>query len=246
MNIKFIIDQEFDLKVFIYLLRREHWEGRANNSGIPFELAKKIHEAKNDNQLNEAKNELTEIGSNIYLNSLPYIEKSKELYQYSWDEIINEFSTAVEKLTYPFFYNEYVCVLTHFCQGVSDWNGNKIGRTWKENSDTQRRITAHEIILAHYFSIHKNLYKDRGLNDKQIWSLAEIAAFALTGLETKLTKFWPWDLKGYYTDHNYPELVDLQNQLKDPFLNRGNFQEYIEKGIELIKKSPPRQCSHPL
>lgn len=90
--------------------------------------------------------------------------------------------------------------------------------------------------MAHYFSICRNLYPESGLSDEQVWKLAEIAALALTGLESRLRKFWPTDKTGYYTDHNYPELVELQEQLKEPFLSRESFDEYIEKGIQLTKE----------
>lgn len=106
----------------------------------------------------------------------------------------------------------------------------------KKTHTHKRRITAHEILLAHYFSIVRNNYKDSNLTDRQIWALAEISSFALTGLDEDIRKFWPWDTRGYYTDHNYPELVELQNALKEPFINRKSFDEYIEKGIFLVKK----------
>ena len=168
----------------------------------------------------------------------PYIEKSRQLYQQSRDEIMEEFSNNVAALTYPWFYSEYQCVIGFLNRGISNWNSNKIIRWWQENSDAQRRITAHEVLLAHYFSIHRHKFPDSGLADKQIWALAEIAAFALTGLETGLAKFWPWDSSGYYTDHNYPQLVPLQNQLKEPFLKRKSFNQYIKAGIDLVKKYP--------
>lgn len=235
MKIKFIIDKDYDIEVFKNLLRQDHWESRVRNSGISLKLAKQIHEVKEDIDLVPLLKELKTVVNNQYEKCLPFIKKSTKLYEESWNEIIDDFSSIVTDLTIPWFYDEYVCVVTHLCQGVSNWNGNKIGRIWKENPYTQRRTTAHEIILAHYFSIHRNLYKDSGLTNKQKWALAEIAAFALTGLEPKIMKFWPWDTRGYYTNHNYPELVELQNELKEPFLKRKGFQEYIERGINLIK-----------
>lgn len=236
MKINFIINKDYDSNVFFSLLRNGYWESRIPGSGISKELAKRIHFAKTDEEIELVKRELEKIVNQVYDQCLPYIEKSKESYQKSWDEIMDDFSATVEKLTKPWFYKEYVCVVTHFCKGVSNWNGNIIGRSWKENPYTQRRITAHEIILAHYFSIHRNIYSDSGLKERQIWVLAEIAAFALTGLEPKLKKFWPWDTKSYYTDHNYPELVDLQLKLKELFLKRKSFDEYIKTGIEAVKK----------
>ncbi|MFZ5365926.1 MAG: hypothetical protein ACOZBZ_01395 [Patescibacteria group bacterium] len=234
MKIRFVVNKDYDSRVFFSLLQGEHWESRLNGSGISKELASKIHDARSKKEIKLAKGKFGKVVNQAYERCLPYIEKLRRLYQESWDEIIDDFSKTVAELTKPWFYDEYVCVVTHFCKGVSNWNGNVIGRTWKENPFTQRRITAHEILLAHYFSIYRNYYSGSGLKDRQIWALAEIAAWALTGLEPKLQKFWPWDTSGYYTDHNYPELVDLQLKLKEPFLKRKNFDEYIKIGIKEI------------
>lgn len=236
MKIRFVVNKDYDSKVFFSLLRSKHWENQIANSGISRELASKMHTAKTKKEIRSLKEEFKEIANRAYDEYLPYIKRSKKLYQESWDEIVDDFSKTIAELTRPWFYNEYICVVTHFCKGVSNWNGNIIGRIWREDPFIQRRITAHEILLAHYFSIHRNFYSKSGLKDKQIWALAEIAAFALTGLEPKLRKFWPWDEGGYYTDHNYPELVDLQLKLKEPFLKRKNFDEYIKTGIEKVKK----------
>jgi len=73
------------------------------------------------------------------------------------------------------------------------------------------------------------------LKDGQVWALAEIAAFALTSLCPEVGGFWPWDDQGYYYDHNYPQIVELQKKLKPIFLKKKNFDEYIKTGINLVK-----------
>jgi hypothetical protein len=171
--------------------------------------------------------------------SLRILELTKNLYQKSWDEINDEFSDYVEKTTgYKWFYDSYECVVSVVHRGISNWgNAPIIIRGWEENPYSMRRTTAHELILSHYFEIYKNHYKDIELTDGQIWALAEIAAFALTSLTPTVKNFWPWDTE-YYTNHNYPHIVGLQNELKIIFLSMKNFDEYIGKGISLIKKYP--------
>ena len=241
MRLKFTIDPEYDIQTFFHLLRQEHWQSRVADAGISYDLAEKIHNASSDEELSALYQELHEFAMEQYSQNHESIEKSKEAYQASWDEIIDEFSKTAADLTAPWYYDEYQCVVTHLCKGVSNWNGNKIGRTWKEDPDSQRRITAHEILLAHYFSIHRNRFPNSGLTDEQIWKLAEIAAMALTGLEPSLKKFWPHDEKGYYTDHNYPELVELQEQMQDAYVHRTNFDEYVRKGMELVKENEAKE-----
>lgn len=175
----------------------------------------------------------------VYGNSLSFLENSKKLYQKSWNEINKEFSDYIEKKTgYNWFYPEYECVVSVLHRGVSNWgNAPKIIRHWKENPNYMKRITAHELIISHYFEIHKRHYKNEGLKDGQIWALAEIAAFALTSLTKEVKKWWPWNTE-YYTNHNYPHIVDMQNKLKSIFLKSKNFDEYIKTGIKLVKKYP--------
>lgn len=174
-----------------------------------------------------------------YTTTLPYLKLTKKLYQKSWDKINDEFSKYIEKATgYKWFYPKYECVISVIHKGISNWGiAPKIVRSWKENPYFMRRITAHELILSHYFEIYKRYYQSAGLKDEQVWVLAEIAAFALTSLNPIVKKFWPWNTE-YYTNHNYPHIVDIQNKLKSIFLKRKNFDEYIEKGIALIKKYP--------
>ncbi len=109
-------------------------------------------------------------------------------------------------------------------------------RGWKESPYSQRRITAHELILSHYFEIYRRHYSDHNLSDNQVWALAEIAAFALTSLTETAKKFWPWDYTGYYTNHNYPQIVGLQNKLKKVFIKGNNFDDYVLTGIKFVKK----------
>lgn len=166
------------------------------------------------------------------------LEYSRREYQKSWNEIGQDFSDYIEKETgYPWFYKTYYCVISAVHSGISNWgNEPKVIRWWRENAYTQRRITAHELILSHYFDIYKHHYAGESLSDKQVWALAEIAAFALTSLHPICKSFWPWDRSGYYYNHNYPELVGLQKKLKPLFLKKKDFDEYMRVGIREVRK----------
>lgn len=176
---------------------------------------------------------------NLYDTSSRFLDLTKSLYQKSWDEINDDFSEYVENITgHKWFYDTYECIISVIHTGMSNWGyAPKIVRTWKENPYFMRRITAHELILSHFFEIIKRKNKKSGLTDGQIWALAEITAFCLTSLSPEVKKFWPWDTE-FHTNHNYPHIVALQNQMKEIFLSMKNFDEYIEKGIALVKKYP--------
>lgn len=164
---------------------------------------------------------------------------SQKNYQNSWNEINDDFTKYIEKKTgYKWFYDSYKCVVSVVHKGISNWGEAPIIiRGWKEDPLKMRRVTAHELILSHYFEIYKRNYSKEELTNNQVWALAEIAAWALTSLTPDVKKFWPWNTE-YYTNHNYPQLVDMQNELKDTFLNMNNFDEYIKAGIALVKKYP--------
>ncbi|MDO8617590.1 MAG: hypothetical protein Q7N87_01710 [Candidatus Uhrbacteria bacterium] len=174
----------------------------------------------------------------IYKNSQKYLKYTQQQYQMAWDKIGQKFFRYIAKETgYEWFYPEYKCVVSVANQGISNWGcAPIIIRGWKENPYGQRRITAHELILSHYFEIYKRHYSEFGLSDNQVWALAEIAAFALTSLTKTAKNFWPWDFTGYYTNHNYPQIVSLQNRLKKVFIERKNFDEYMLIGIKMVKK----------
>ncbi|MCL5099903.1 MAG: hypothetical protein M1158_02145 [Candidatus Marsarchaeota archaeon] len=166
----------------------------------------------------------------------------KDEYQKSWDQINDDFSDYVERMTgYKWLHPEYECVLSCFNRGISNWGmDNRIVRSWTEDQFKMRRITAHELILMHYFEIYKENYVHEGLTEGQVWALAEIAAFALTSLTKEAELFWPGDTE-YHTDHNYPHIVELQNELKQVFLDsikKSDFDHYMKVGINLVKKYP--------
>ncbi len=174
-----------------------------------------------------------------YKNSLKFMKLTQKLYQGSWDDINDKFSKYVEKITgYDWFYPRYYCILSVVISGASNWgHAPVIVRSWKENPYLMRRITAHELILSHYFEIYKRYYSYEDLTAGQVWALAEIAAWALTSLIKETKEFWP-SIDYYNNKTNYPHLVKPLLQLKPIFLKRKNFDEYIKKGIEIIKKYP--------
>lgn len=175
-----------------------------------------------------------------YLRDRGALSYTKDAYQASWDQISDAFFSYIEKETkYAWNHTQYECVISSVHAGISNWDGsNCIIRWWKEHPLLMRRITAHELIIHHYFVIIREEFHDKNLTDGQMWALAEIAAFALTSSQFAVSAFWPWDTSGYYSDHNYSQLVPLQEALRQPFLERENFIEYMREGVVLVKYYP--------
>jgi len=223
--LKFIIDKEYDTEMVFHMVKSGIYKNEKDASkrlGLELDLVKKIAKV---NKYNDIKKELTKTADKKYDDIGECLSQTVKEYQKSWNEIDDKFFARLEELSSSKLkYKKYYCVVSLFHDGVSNWNGNKIIRHWNRNPYSQRRITAHEIIIAHFFSTVRDLKVN--MKDDNIWKLAEVYAFALTGLDKIMCSFWPWDKTGNYTDHNYPELIKLQKTI-GPKMLKMNIEQII-------------------
>lgn len=195
-----------------------------------------IIDKKYDLQLAKNENEAAE----RYKKAKKTLQKTKILYQKSWDEINDSFSKITKEITgYPWRYKKYYCVLSLFCRGISSWGGNKIARIWSENPYAMRKMTAHELLISHIFTILDRDFRGGKLSNKEKWALAEISAFAICGLEPQMLAFWPWisDQEKYPLNHNYPELYFLQKKLKPLYQRKKTFKNFLAKSVAMLQKT---------
>ncbi len=236
MKVKFVIDKEYDKATAKHLLFNKWYT-----------------------------QEEVDFLDDTYKKSEQVLKISQKLYQKSWNEINEEFSKYVEKITgHKWAYPEYNCVLSVINAGTTNWGvSNKVMNWWKDNPYFMRRSVAHELLISHFFDIYNKRYLKeklsleqlRALNQKnkrygeenmspnQLWALAEIAACALTSLTPEVKKWWPWesqyDFGGYgLVEVRYPKMVKLRAELKQPFLKRKSFDDYMKKGFKLVRKYP--------
>ncbi len=179
----------------------------------------------------------------LYKESNFVLKLARKRYQKSWDEINNDFFKLIEKITgYRWAYPNYECIISVLNPGVSNHGGsNKIMLWWKFNEYFMRRIAAHELIEHHYYEIYNKHYKKEKLIPGQVWALSEIVAYTLTSLPKEVKKFWSWHInymESYLPGTAYPQLDELRKKLKKPFLKSKSFDDYIKKGIKLVKKYP--------
>jgi len=224
--LRFIKDQDYDTEMIFVML-----EGRSEQALL--ESAKTMEITFNDAKKIAGGDEILAktIANKKYAKVGDILNGVIKAYQRSWDDIDQKFFDRLIELTrFPLAHNNYECVVSLFHPGLSNWGGNKIVRIWDKDAKEQRRITAHELIIAHFFSLMHKKYPE--IDDQKIWSLAEVYAFAVTGLDPVVKDFWPWDKTGAYTDHNYPELVRLQDHLTPHF---ANIDVFIEKGLAFYR-----------
>ncbi len=170
-----------------------------------------------------------------YKKILPFIKNSSLAYQKSWDGIIDEFYKLVEKKTgYKWKYQKYYCVVSAYHEGISSWGGNKIVRRWSINADTQRKVTAHELVLSHFWNILDSKSISNKWSKEKKWKYSEILSWCLLGLDNDFYKFWPWLLKKdlFPENHEYPEILPTQKKLKELWGNCNDFVDFLDKAIK--------------
>lgn len=234
-KLKFIIDQEYDSRMIFVMLRNHSDTGlkyQAQSMEINLELAQKISKGTDYDQV---KTDIDRVVDQRYGKLLDKMNEAKDSYQKSWDKINDEFFNRLAEITdFPVQHEVFECVISAFHIGISNWGGYKIVRRFNFDHNKQRRITAHEIIISHFFSLMRSKHPNT-LTDQQIWQLAEIFAFIITGLDQVMTSFWPGDKSGSYTDYNYPEIADLQVKLTKIYQKEG-FESFIKQGTKSFSK----------
>jgi len=165
-----------------------------------------------------------------------FFENSSKSYQVSWNKINNDFYKMVAlKTSFPWKYNKYYCVISAYHEGLSNWGGNTVARIWSVNPDTQRKVTAHELALSHFWTILDNNKVAKEWSNNKKWKYSEILAWCLLDLDSDFHKFWPWLLRKHLfpENHQYQEIIPLQRKLKKLYFESKNFPDFLEKVIKI-------------
>lgn len=233
MKLKFIINKSYDSKMVHWMLENSFNKPRLLLEKLDLEWG-----AIKNLPKNQRKKKIQYLINKKYAILLPYLKKTVQLYQCSWDEINNEVFKTIKEITeHSWKYKIYFCVVSLFHRGISNWGGNKIIRGWEENPYIMRKITTHELIISHIFTIFEREFKEEKLTNKEKWAIAEICAWAITGLEKKMLKFWPWisEKEKFPLNHNYPHLYRFQKILRAKYEVKKNFKDFFEKSIKVIQ-----------
>ncbi len=238
MKLKFIIDLDYEKVMLLHFLRNDQprmkpliddWLARGILPNIKVIKTSRLEKI------------LDELIAGDFLILKKYLVSTQKSYQSHWDEINNTFFCTTEKITgFSWKHPKYECVVSLYHVGISNWGGPKIARIWKENPFTMRKITAHELLISHFFTIFNSHYIYFKISDREKWSLAEIFSWCLTGLEADMIKLWPWIMvhEKYPLNHNYPQLINWQKKIKNIYLKKQDFESFIEDSIRIIRKYP--------
>jgi len=237
MRTVFIKDPDYDGFVVWAILHRDDPSGSKNRSkrmGIDEQTLKKIYGTKT---YDEVETLIKKLIQTRYTKKSKKIDEAIEKYQIAWDKINDNFCQQVKEITgEDWQFPEYKIVVSPFHSGISNRGKNVVIRSAFEDPDDQKRITAHEILMIHLWSILDARYPEAKKDSrKHFWGLNEITTVAILGLESKLNDLWTKKTQGYdqYLA-NYPQLKPLQMSLKEIYLTKKNFNSYLQKTISIL------------
>lgn len=237
MNLIFKLDLRYDEEMLFNFMPKS---GKKDKKSLVNLL--RIDTDELDDVLKNKNISLTELihilVQNKYKKLLPFLKNSVSDYQKSWDKINNSFSKLVEvKTGHNWKYKKYYCVVSAYHEGISSWGNNIIARRWSINADTQRKVTAHELVLSHFWTMLEDNKISKNWSDDKKWQYSEIFTWCLLGLDKDFYKFWPWLLKEHLfpINHEYPDIIQLQKKLKKLYFKYKNFPDFFEKAINLDK-----------
>jgi len=259
VKVKFVIDKEYDALAIWWMLGSGTdpmgVRNRARWMGITSWELNRILEADSFEEVEEFITNIVEERHKQYERQL---EEKLISYQESWDEIDDFFFAEVEEITgHRWSFDEYLVVVSPIHPGVSNMYNNTVVRWIFEDPIEQRRITAHEILMIHIWDIFNetgvfgftrkdgtweieeifsNYYEDpwEEWEKGHLWALNEITTIAILGLEPELNELWSPNTKGFSTETNYPQIVQLQLELKEAYLEKSDFQNYLNKAISIL------------
>lgn len=236
-KLRFVLDRNYDARMMHVMLSPGDPAGRISRAvsmGIDTKTSEKIGTGKWE----DVKEVVDALVRQRYRSVGKYLRVTHRLYQTSWDEINDHFFRFIAQKTKQHWeHTEYTCVISAFHRGISNWNGNTIARIWTENHFTMRKFTAHELIISHIFSIfHRDPKLKNTLKDQQIWKIAEVATWSMTGFEPQMLRLWPWLLpqQQFPINHNYPDLVPLQMKLGDIYKKSNTFAGFLHRAVAIV------------
>lgn len=235
MNAKYIKDLSYDAEITWFMfsfMDKASGQKKANGVGMSNDLYKKLLEAKD---YQDIKKDLEGFLNKKYSEVENDFDKTANEYQEEWDKIGDIFSKEIVKITQnDWFHDVFYVVLSPINKGVSSTGGNKVVRSMFEDAKEQARITAHEILMSHIWSILFEKYGETARGDKHThyWALNEITTTAILGLEESINNLWPISQKGFDGFlSNYRKLKDVKNALKELYLKKSSFPEFLDGGI---------------
>lgn len=234
--LKFVVDKNFDRGHIYGMLHHDDPAGLASRSasmGVPRDTARRIHDAANASEVSDL---IAKLVDERYGRAAAALDRARKEYTDLWQPVISTFSATVTAVTaHAWVHPGYVCVVSVFHPGLSDWYGSKIAARYDLAPELKLRIVAHELILSHVFQLVRARYSREQLDDRRLWAFSEISAVFILS-EPSLSPLWPKQpLPGkYFGRSNYPQLVPLEAELFQLYSARHGFDDYIDRSVPVL------------
>lgn len=166
------------------------------------------------------------------------IQKAKETYQIEWNKINDHLFKNIKGITgYDWAHKEYFVVVSPIHKGVSTMGGNTVVRSAFEDSKDQLRITAHELLMSHIWTVLWIIYPESKKDtDMKFWAINELITNAILGLDPAFKDLWTKKTRGYdqYL-RNYPQLEEAKMELKAQYAAT-SFEGFLAKTYKRVMK----------
>lgn len=247
MSVTFIKDQDRDTRMMMqmFLPHTEDAKARAWEAGISEGDLLRAQSAVSQEEAWEVFRGLSDVR---YREDADVLDRALRSYQEAWDKIDSAFFTAIEKVTgHAWQFQDFIVIVSLFHRGLSNSGENVVVRWAYEDSEDQKRITAHEILMIQLWHIFDQYFPEA---EKDVlghfWALNEITTVALLSLVPELNALWTPKMQGF--DHflqNYSQLGKVQGLLKEAFQHRKDFVTYLRFSVQLLDELYPDRSLEP-
>ena len=238
-RMRFVIDRKLDKRGMFRLFQCHDpatTEARAQSMGVEVPFAMRVKRAAS---YAEIRPDLDRLVDAEYARRHDEMLASKAALEEHWRSALPEFSAAAVAVTgHDWFYGEYRCLVTAFRVGVTSWHGNVIGVRHDQAPRRALWILTHELLLSHVFHIVRSRYTPEELDDWRVWAFAEISA-VLVKEDPRLHPLAPSMVgrsQNHFARSNYPQLAPLEDALRALFVERKDFNDYLDRAVPILKE----------
>jgi hypothetical protein len=238
LALRFVLDRDFD-RARIWGMSRvadpAGWEHRSRSMGLEPSVAARIKAAREPAEVADLLNRVVEARYRWFGARLPAL---RDEYEREWARLVRRFSDVVTELTgRPWYYRDYVVVVSAFHRGISNWYGNLVACDAAFSLEFKRRMVAYEVTLSHVFHVVRSRHAPAAVDDWRVWAFAEVTTVLLLA-DARLAPEWPSAPRPgtYFAGSGYPQLAPLEAELLRLFAARRSFEDYVDRAVPVLRR----------
>lgn len=163
--------------------------------------------------------------------NMDLIERKKKELEKAWRKGESDFFKILSEIIQkPIYKASYVCYLSTIC-GCPFYEKENWFMVSLSKLNIQVYIVSHEFMHLQFIYWYKKYCLNKGLTNKQFWHIQEAITFLLN--EPEFSNIIKFDDPGRSIHQNFIK------QLKEIWQEDKNFQNFLDKAIEIVKKEFP-------